>query len=460
MDKTQLKQDLLRSLVIAIDGPAGSGKSTTTRLVAKRLAYRQIDTGAMYRAITVKAIEHDLDPEDGERIGALALETTISLERFPDGTMQVLLDGRDVTREIRTPEVTRLVSPVSAHPLVRKVMVREQRRMSEAGGVILDGRDIGSVVLPHADVKAYMDASLETRARRRLQELTEKGTRTSLEEVRKDIELRDQFDSSRADSPLTTPVGAYVLNTTDLTIEQQVQQVISLAETRAAELAELIIQGRKKRPVEKIRPIYRFAHGLIMFFLKALWGIRIDRKIQHRYNENYIFVCNHKAFADPPLVGSTLSREVYFLAKAALFRNPLFGRLISTFNAIPLKRLAFDRSTIRKSMALLESGRSILLFPEGQRVFTEELGKPMSGVGYLAVKSGVPVFPMYVDGSNRLWDCLWRKRRLIIKHGRPLRLTDPSISGTATSDDYRRFSDTVMTSIQALKDEADRPILA
>ena len=459
MDRSQLKEDLLRSLVIAIDGPAGSGKSTTARLAAERLGYRQIDTGAMYRAVTLKAIEQGLDPEDGERIGSLAAGTSISMERAADGTMHVWLDGRDVTREIRTPEVTRQVSPVSAHPSVRRVMVREQRRLSESGGVILDGRDIGSVVLPHADIKAYMDASPEVRARRRLQELTEKGIKTSLAEVESDIERRDRYDSSRADSPLTAPVGAWILDTTELTVAQQVEKVVSLAKDRAGELAERIVLGRRKVPVEKIRPLYRFGQEVILLLLKGLWGIRIDRKEQRRFNENYIFVCNHRAFADPPLVGSTIRREVHFLAKDDLFRNPLFAGLIRAFNAIPLKRLAFDRSILRKSMALLEEGQSILLFPEGHRIFTMELGKPMSGIGYLAVKSGVPVFPLYVDGSNRLRDCLLRKQRLIVKQGRPLRLTDPSISRTASGDDYRNYSDTVMASIQALKDElaGERP---
>jgi 1-acyl-sn-glycerol-3-phosphate acyltransferase len=155
------------------------------------------------------------------------------------------------------------------------------------------------------------------------------------------------------------------------------------------------------------------------------------------------------------MVGSTIPREVHFLAKAILFRNRWFGWLIRTFNAIPLKRMAFDRSTLRKSMELLETGRSILLFPEGQRIFADELGKPMSGVGYLAVKSGIPVFPLYVAGSNNLRDCWLGKRRLVVKHGRPLRLTDPSVSDTASSDDFGHYSQTVMAAIQSLKDELE-----
>jgi cytidylate kinase len=455
MENDHPTKDLLQSLVIAIDGPAGSGKSTTARLVAEKMGYRYIDTGAMYRAVTLRAIEQGVAFDDETGLGSLASASAIEFKDGSDGTVQVYVDGRNVTDEIRSQEVTRGVSPVSARRSVRKALVYEQRRMADAGGVVLDGRDIGSVVLPHADVKVYVKASLETRAQRRLAEMTMKGMSATLDEVKADIERRDHLDSTRELSPLTYPLGAYILDTTDLTIEGQVQQVVTLAEGKASELADLVVQDRKKVAVEKIRPHFRIGQHFIMLLLRCLWGIRIEKKPSLRFGENFIYACNHKSFSDPPLVGSTLPREVHFLAKEALFKNRLFSWLIRSYNAIPLRRRGFDRVAMSIALELLKSGRSILIFPEGTRVRGSQLGKPGSGVGYLALQSGIPVVPLYVKGSNRLAHCLLRRERLIVAHGRPIRLTSRSRLAEPGAKDYREYSEMVMEAIQALKDEYD-----
>lgn len=455
MENNHPKKELLQSLVIAIDGPAGSGKSTTARLVAERLGYRYIDTGAMYRAITLKAIEEGVAFDDDERLGHLAAAAEIEFKDGPNSTVQVYLDGADVTDPIRSPEVTRGVSPVSAHRSVRKALVFNQRRLADAGGVALDGRDIGSVVLPHADVKVYVQASLDIRAERRLAEMKAKGISATLDQVKKDIERRDHFDSNREQSPLKIPLGASVLDTTDLTIDGQVQQVITLAEEKAAELAARMIPDNESHAVEKIRPHYRIGQKFIMLLLRCLWGIHIEKKAAARFRENYIFACNHKSFSDPPLVGSTLPREVHFLAKEALFKNRIFSWLIRTYNAIPLRRSGFDRIAMGIALELLKSGKSILIFPEGMRVRGHRLGKPRSGVGYLALQSGIPVVPLYVRGSNRLAHCLLRRERLVVAHGRPMRLTSKQPLTDASPDDYREYSEMVMEAIQALKDEYD-----
>jgi cytidylate kinase len=455
MENDHPKKEFLQSLVIAIDGPAGSGKSTTAKLVAGKLGHRYIDTGAMYRAITLRAIEKGVAFDDGEKLGALASSATIEFKDSSNSEVQVFLDGNDVTTQIRSLDVTQGVSPVSAHRSVRKALVFEQRRMADAGGVVLDGRDIGSVVLPHADVKVYLKATLETRAGRRLAEMESKGISSTFDSVKKDIERRDHLDSSRELSPLKSPLGAYQLDTTDLTIEKQVQQVIGLAETKAEELAALKLKNEKTTPIEKIRLRYRLSQLLIKLIFKGLWGIRIVKKGKGRFNENYIFACNHKSFSDPPLVGSTLPREVHFLAKEVLFKNRVFGWLIRTFNAIPLRRRSFDRVAMGIALEHLENGRSILIFPEGMRIRASHLGKPRSGVGYLALNSGIPVVPLYVKSSNRLAYCLMRRERLIVVHGRPIRMTCKDSLSKPSGDDYREFSEMVMESIQALKDEYD-----
>ncbi len=215
----------MKQIVIAIDGPAASGKSTTARLVAERLGYTHIDTGAMYRAMTLKVMEHHLVLDDKEGIKGLLDTTRIELRR-ESSEMTVFLDGRDVTQKIRTPEITGAVSVVSEIREVREAMVREQRRMAEAGGVVLEGRDIGTVVFPGAELKVYMVADAMARAKRRQNELQQHGLNVGLEKLVEEIRARDEKDSTRAESPLKRAEDAFEVDTSRLTIEEQVESVV------------------------------------------------------------------------------------------------------------------------------------------------------------------------------------------------------------------------------------------
>jgi cytidylate kinase len=222
----------LKKLVIAIDGPAASGKSTTARLVAGRLGYLHVDTGAMYRAMTLKVLSAGIDPGDTARVGTLAGGTTVTIS-VSGGVTGILLDGADVTGRIRTPEITRAVSQVSSIAAVRMVMVREQRRLASGGGVVLEGRDIGTVVLPDADVKIFLVADETERARRRQKELLEKQVEVPLEVLVDEIHERDRKDSSRDLSPLRRAADAFEVDTSGLTIEGQVERILEIV--RAAE---------------------------------------------------------------------------------------------------------------------------------------------------------------------------------------------------------------------------------
>jgi cytidylate kinase len=224
----------MRRPVVTIDGPAGSGKSTTAKMVARKLGYTYLDTGAMYRAMTVKALKMSVDLDDPDALAGMAAETDIAVRPEPDGT-RVILDGEDVTDQIRTPEVTRSSSQVSAAGGVRKRMVELQRRLGQGGGIVAEGRDMGSVVFKDAEVKIYLDASLACRANRRKKELEASGTGVDLEKMKKDIESRDAYDSSREHSPLVIPEGSIVVDTTEMTIEDQVERVIEEVRKRTGE---------------------------------------------------------------------------------------------------------------------------------------------------------------------------------------------------------------------------------
>jgi cytidylate kinase len=218
----------LKKIVIAIDGPAASGKSTTARLVAKQLSYLHIDTGAMYRAITLRVLEEGIPLHDVDRISKVTEETHIRLERSNDGNA-VFLDGRDVTEAIRSPHVTRSVSAVSSYQPVRSVLVREQRRMAEQGGVVLEGRDIGTVVLPDADLKIFMVANVDERARRRRRELEAAGVGADEARIRDELIQRDALDSTRDVSPLRKAPDAIELDTSNMTIDEQVAFIVKKA---------------------------------------------------------------------------------------------------------------------------------------------------------------------------------------------------------------------------------------
>ena len=218
--------------VVTIDGPAGSGKSTTAKLVARRLGYTYLDTGAMYRAMALKALELGIDAADADALGRMALGTSIRVEPDPEGT-RVILDGRDVTGLLRSPEVSRNASPVSAARLVRERMVAIQREIGRAGGVVAEGRDIGSVVFPDAEVKIYLDADLRSRAARRKRDLEAAGREAALEDVERDLSARDERDSTRQHSPLCVPEGSIRVDTTDLTIDEQVERVVAAVRGKA-----------------------------------------------------------------------------------------------------------------------------------------------------------------------------------------------------------------------------------
>jgi len=218
-----------RRPIVAIDGPAGAGKSTVARGTAARLGLTYIDTGAMYRGVALQAQRRGVDPADREAVSRIAGETRFAF-RQQDSETRLMVNDEDVSEAIRRPEISGLASQVATIPGVRAALVREQRRMGAEGGVVMEGRDIATVVFPNAEVKIYLDASPEERARRRRADLLRQGVDVSHEEVLRDIQERDHRDSTRADSPLRLADGATHLNTDGLTIEQVIDRVAALVE--------------------------------------------------------------------------------------------------------------------------------------------------------------------------------------------------------------------------------------
>ncbi len=226
---------MTRELIIAIDGPSGAGKSTLSRRLAATLGYINIDTGAMYRAVALAALRTGTDPGDEEALERLCARLHIGFVRSEKGE-RVLLEDEDVSSAIRTPEISLLTSRISAVAAVRRDLVRRQRDMGEEGGVVLEGRDIGTVVFPHAEVKFFLSASARERGRRRFEELQAKGVDVDLEQTIAEVEARDAADTAREHAPLLQAPDAVVIDSTNLDIEEVLEKMLEIVESRRVAL--------------------------------------------------------------------------------------------------------------------------------------------------------------------------------------------------------------------------------
>ena len=222
----------MQPIIIAIDGYSGCGKSSTAKAVAKRLGYIYVDSGAMYRAVTLYFLNNGIQITDAQEVEQALQHLSIAFAIRPDGSSETLLNGKSVEDQIRDMRVSEKVSQVSALPAVRRAMVAKQQEMGKQRGIVMDGRDIGTVVFPDAELKLFLTADLRIRAERRLAELKAKGTQASLEEIMDNLKERDEADSSRANSPLRKADGAIEIDTSGLTFEDQVEKVIFLAKNR------------------------------------------------------------------------------------------------------------------------------------------------------------------------------------------------------------------------------------
>lgn len=218
----------MKQISVAIDGPSGAGKSTLARQAAQALGFLYVDTGAIYRTVALACSRNGVSPQHPEQVAALLPDLKIDLDYGADGVQRMLLNGEDVSDQIRTPEISMLTSAVSALPEVRSFLLEKQRELARTRNVIMDGRDIGTVVLPQATVKIYLTADAEARAQRRCAELREKGMDVSFEDVLRDVRERDENDSNRKVSPLRRAEDARLVDTTLLDLEQSLEVLISV----------------------------------------------------------------------------------------------------------------------------------------------------------------------------------------------------------------------------------------
>lgn len=451
-----------QGLVIAVDGPSASGKSATARLAAGALGYRYIDSGAMYRAVTLKAAREGLK-EEGEIVDMLS-RTRIEFSDGKDGP-RTFLDGIDVSSEIRTPDVTARIAPISEMAAVRAVLVDWQRVLGRGGGVVMDGRDIGTVVFPDADVKVYLTADPQERASRRLRELAGKGIEASLDDVKRDLVERDLRNASRQHGPDRQADDAVLLDCTGLTLDQQVEAVVSLAVSRGARRLDRAgcVQEKTQRTrlqgdvvSARIRPVssifYRFCRRIVWLLLKTLLRIRVEGVQSLPREGGVILAGNHTSFVDPPLVGICVQRELSFLAKKELFQIPILGGILPHLNVIPVNREGMTRQTLKKAVEILRQGKTILVFPEGTRSKTGDLGRAKAGIGFLAAASECQVVPVAISGTYRLWRTVARRRQVLVRFGEPMIPLDPG-ANSSRKGGYQLVGDHLMQQIAAMRSQ-------
>lgn len=389
----------MANLIITIDGPAASGKSTVARLLAEKLGASFLDTGAMYRSVTLAAMQADINMSNKEKLLDILDKRKFQFA-VEKNKMTVSIDGIDVTEQIRNPEVTANAKYAADAPKVRAKLVEMQRQFASGEEkIVTEGRDQGTVAFPNAHLKFYLTAQVSERARRRAKDegLT---TKEELEQIQKDIEERDCNDQSRAVGPLTPASDAIVIDTTDSSVEEVVEQILGHVEN-------LVYREPKMR-------WFRLARWFCKVFCATFFKLHTQGRENVPDRSPLVLICNHQSFLDPVLCGIFVKRPLYFLARDTLFKG-LFGRLITSVNTIPVKRGEADLATMRVVIDKLKQGHGLCLFPEGTRTRDGKITAFKPGFGLICRRGAAAVVPVVIDGAFEAWP---RHKKLFSPGGR------------------------------------------
>lgn len=422
---------MAKQLTIAIDGPAAAGKTVLAEKLAQRLGYLYFDTGAMYRAVTLAALRGNIDVSDSAQLEELAsgLEIDLRPPGKSDGRLyDVIVNGEDWTWDLRSKKVDANVSAVSAVPGVRKVLSQKQRVIGLQGGVIMAGRDIGTVVLPEADLKIYLDASPEERAKRRHAELAERGEHPTYEQILAGLRERDKIDSSRDVAPLKPAEDAVILKSDGLDRTQVVEKVLELIEQRKSSATRG--HSQPYRVPLKHRWFRAMFAPIFAILFRILCRIEITGREHVPDPSAYIIAYNHISYFEPPLLLAFWPHFPEAVAGADVFDRSFVKLLVRGYGAIPVRRGEYDRQVIEGMLWVLASKKPLMIAPEGGRGHDLGLRRARAGVAYLMDRAQVPVVPVGITGTydDMFKDALRGKRpKLGIHIGEPFNL--PPIAG-------------------------------
>lgn len=424
---------------IAIDGPGGAGKSSVAKAVARELGIIYVDTGALYRNVGLFMLSEGIDPKDTDSVVANLDKITLEM-KFIDGKQLILLNGKDMDDAIRTPEVSMAASAVSAIPAVREYLLNMQRDTAKKNSVIMDGRDIGTVILPNAEVKIFLTASPEARAERRYKELLARGnTDVSYEQVFAEMVERDTNDSTRATAPCVQAEDAILLDNSNLTAEETCQAVLKIIKKKSKQKLNLY---SFLKPI--VAPIYR-----LVMRVKAVGVENVPK------DGGLVLCANHIGAIDVISIAVVCPRQLTFVAKKELFSVPLLGSLIKGLGAIKVDRGAGDVGAIKASVAAAEAGKVLSIFPQGHRYPGVDPAKtPIHhGAGLIAYHSGCDVLPVCIKLKGGRYGFL-RKTEIIF--GEVIKNSELGFSEGGTKE-YKAATEKIFAAVTEMGDYANLP---
>ncbi|MBO7196925.1 MAG: (d)CMP kinase [Clostridia bacterium] len=370
---------------IAIDGPGGAGKSSVAKAVSRKLGIIYVDTGALYRNIGLFMLDKGIDPKDASRVIPALEELSIEL-KFENGKQVILLNGRDRGDDIRTPEASMAASAVSAIPEVRNFLLDVQRNTAKKNSVVMDGRDIGTVILPNAEVKIFLTASAQTRAYRRYKELVARGEDVTLKQVYDDMVERDKNDSTRSVAPCVQAGDAVLLDNSKLTEEQTVDRILKIV----------------KKKTKDTTPLYSFLKVIVAPIYRLLFNVHVQGKENIPSTGGVLLCPNHIAAVDVISVGVVSPRQITCIAKKELFAIPVLGGLIKALGAVKIDRGGADVGAIKTAIKAIEGGKTVVIFPQGHRCpgFNIASTPVRHGAGLIAYQAHCAIIPVCINVKN------------------------------------------------------------
>lgn len=423
-------------LRIAIDGPGGAGKSSLAKAVARELGIIYVDTGALYRSIGKYMLDSGVkDTKSKEEVLAKLPEVNLQM-KFEDGRQIILLNGEDVGDSIRTPEVSMAASNVSAIGEVRAFLLDTQRKIAESCDLIMDGRDIGTVILPCAEVKIFLTARPEARAKRRHLELLAKGSTISYEQVLAEMNERDNNDSTREIAPCIPADDAIFLDNSDLTAEETVDEVLKIVRE--------VMKKRSKRG----SGLYMFLRAIVSPVYRFFARVRVIGKENIPKDGGALLCCNHIGVNDIFMLGTVYPRQLRFLSKKEWFSVPVLKSLFKALGAVELDRGGKDVGALKSAIKLIKEGQTVVIFPQGHRYpGVNPATTPIkSGGALIAHKAMCDIIPVCIKTKGEKYR-IFRKRYIIF--GKPIKYSALGLKNGGR-EEYMKAMEMVFANICSL----------
>lgn len=419
---------------IAIDGPGGAGKSSVAKAVSKALGIIYVDTGALYRNIGLYMLDSGIDAKDADAVVPKLSEISIEM-KFEDGRQVILLNGRDRGDEIRTPEASMAASQVSAIPAVRDFLLEIQRNTAKKNSVVMDGRDIGTVILPDAEVKIFLTASPKARAERRFKELRAKGSDVTFEQVYNEMVERDRNDSTRAVAPCVKAKDATLVDNSKLSEAETVEKILKIV--------------RKK--TKDTTPLYQVLKVIVSPIYRLIFNVRVKGK-ENIPNKGGVLLCpNHVAAIDVITIGVASPRQITCIAKKELFSVPLLGGLIKALGAVKIDRGGADVGAIKAAVSAIADGKTVVIFPQGHRCPSVNIASTQirHGAGLIAYHAKCDIIPVCINVKKGKYG-LFRKTEIIF--GAPVKYSSLGFS-EGGRDEYAAATGKVFNEVISLGSE-------